>query len=63
MNIVRLSERIARIEAEISGVKAQSDITQWEINFLNNLKRLRFGSDAQRVILERIEKKVFGETV
>lgn len=62
MNIVRLSERIERLEAEIKGVKAQYDITQWELNFLDSLKKLRFGSDKQREILERLEKKVFGKS-
>ncbi len=54
------AERIEEIEQEISGVKSQYNITQFELDVMNSLKKLHFGSAKQNAILARIEIKVFG---
>lgn len=57
-----LQQRIKRIQNEISGVVSQYDVTQWEIQFMNDLqaRNIAFGSDKQNDVLARIERKVFG---
>lgn len=57
-----IQERIQRILKEIAGVKSQCNITQWELDFMNNLVKhdIAFGSDKQKEVVARIENKVFG---
>lgn len=54
------AERIEDIEKEISGVKGQFGITQFELNVMATLKKQHHGSDKQERILAQIEIKVFG---
>lgn len=58
----KLQERINHIKKEISGAVGQSNITSWELKFINNLQedRINFGSQKQLAIMDRIETKVFG---
>lgn len=53
--------RVERITKEISGVRAQYNITSWEGNFLVSIKDRRSLSESQERVLASIEKKVFGE--
>lgn len=57
-----IQPRIQRILSEIKGVKAQYGITQWELDFMADLVKrdIAFGSDKQKEVVARIEKKVFG---
>lgn len=57
-----LQQRVNELQNEIKGV-SQTDVTQWELTFLNDLqaKNVSVGSQKQRAVIERIEKKVFGE--
>ena len=55
-----LKDRVADIENEIRGVKAQYNITQFELNVMETLKGQSWGSPKQRQILNEIERKVFG---
>lgn len=59
-----LQQRIKRIQDEISGVVSQYNVTRWEINYMRDLqeKGIKFGSEAQNIVLDRIEKKVFGKS-
>lgn len=63
MSLPTLQQRIKRIQAEISGVVSQYDVTQWEIQFMNDLQArdIAFGSAKQNEVLARIEAKVFGD--
>lgn len=58
-----IQERIQRILKEIKGVKAQYNITQWELDFMNDLvqRDIAFGSLKQNAVIAGIEAKVFGE--
>lgn len=56
-----VADRVARIEAEISGVAAQYDVTDWERQFLRSVALRSMVSPKQEVILVKIEAKVFGE--
>lgn len=58
-----LQQRVNELQNEIKGVVSQTDVTQWEAQFLCDLqgKNVSVGSQKQRAIVERIEKKVFGE--
>lgn len=53
-------ERVEQIEAEISGVKSLYNITQFDLDVLNTLKKQRHGGAKQLKILAQIEVKVFG---
>ena len=55
-------ERIEQIDAEISGVKSQYNINQFELDVLATLRKQRFGSAKQLNILAQIERKVFGRS-
>lgn len=54
------AQRIAKIEAECSGVWGQSGITDWERQRLNDWKTLQRLSEKQETILRQIEQKAFG---
>jgi hypothetical protein len=58
-----IKQRVAAIRKETDGVRSQSGITQWDLNFLNNIEGLDLASHKQRAILAKIEVKVFGESV
>lgn len=60
--LLTVSERVADIHKEISGVKSQYNITDFELKVLRSLENINVGSHKQRVILADIEKKVFGES-
>jgi hypothetical protein len=52
--------RIEKIEAECSGVWAQSGVTSWERERLTEWKARHTLTEKQEEILQGIERKVFG---
>ena len=54
-------DRIAKIEKECSGVWAQSGVTAWERDRLEEWKHRNSLTEKQEAVLAGIEKKVFGE--
>lgn len=54
-------ERVDRIIREVSGVKAQYGITEWEWGFLHRMRALahRGFSEKQAKVIDEIEAKVF----
>lgn len=56
-----IPERIARINAECSGVWASSGVTSWERARLEEWKNRTTLSAGQEKVLAQIEEKVFGE--
>ncbi len=54
-----IAQRVARIEAECSGVWAQSGIDSRERGFLDSIKMRRTLSTKQEQWLRRIERKAF----
>lgn len=59
MDELTVAQRIARINAECSGVWAQSGIDSWERARLEEWKTRTSLSSKQMEILQRIEKKAF----
>jgi len=53
------TERVERIQKEISGVASQYDVNSWEQVFLENIKPQRTLSPRQEAKLAEIEHKVF----
>lgn len=53
--------RIEKIEAECSGVWGQSGVTDWERQRLQEWKQRPALTEKQEEILQRVERKVFGE--
>lgn len=56
-----IAERIARINAECSGVWGTSGVTSWERERLEEWRGRKSLSDKQLEVLSNIEEKVFGE--
>lgn len=58
-----LQKRIKRIQDHVSE-NPDHKVTRWEINYMRDLqeKGIKFGSDAQNIVLGRIEKRVFGKS-
>jgi hypothetical protein len=54
--------RCDAIRKEISGVKAQYDVTQGDLDFMTSIEHLTWGTKNQQAALARIEKKVFGHS-
>lgn len=54
-------ERVARIRKEIHMVRAMYGVTQWEHDFLYNIRNATHLSDKQEEVLRKLEKKVFEE--
>ena len=54
-------QRIANIEKECSGVWAQSGVTAWERDRLEEWKHRDTLSEKQEAVLVQIERKVFGD--
>lgn len=57
---VTVAERVAKIIKECSGVWAQSGVTSWERDRLEEWKNRQSLSHGQLAVLTDIEKKVFG---
>lgn len=56
-----IPERIKRIYDECAGVWAESGVTSWERDRLEEWKNRNSLSEKQEQVLEKIEKKVFGD--
>lgn len=54
-------QRVEKITQEISGVKAQYDVTSWEETFMADVAKQRGLTPKQESTLRDIEIKVFGE--
>lgn len=53
------AERVARINAEISGVASQYGVTSWELDFLRSVATRPTLTQRQETTLAVIEAKVF----
>lgn len=56
-----ISDRVERINKEISGVASMFNVTSWEKEFLKSIQGRPTLSDKQESVLVKIEEKVFGE--
>jgi hypothetical protein len=61
MENMTVTERVARIQKEISGVASQYGIDSRELGFLESIARRDSLTEKQEDWLKRIEMKVFGE--
>jgi hypothetical protein len=62
VTVPTIKMRCDAIRKEISGVKSQYGVTQWELDFMKSIEHLTWGSEKQQATLARIEKKVFGKS-
>lgn len=60
-NVRSVTERVAAIEAECSGVWASYGVDAYERSFLNSIRTKADLSIKQEELLKRIELKVFGD--
>lgn len=58
---MNVSERVAKIEKEISGCASLFGIDSWERNFLQSIAERSWLSEAQERSLIGIEHKIFGD--
>lgn len=56
-----IPERIKAINDECAGVWAESGVTSWERDRLEEWRQRTFLTEKQEQVLEQIEKKVFGD--
>ena len=56
-----ISDRVERINKEISGVASMFNVTSWEKDFIKSVHGRQSLSDKQESVLAKIEAKVFGE--
>jgi hypothetical protein len=62
VTVPNIKQRCDAIRKEISGVKSQYGVTQWELSFMKSIENHTWGTDKQQAMLARIEKKVFGHS-
>jgi hypothetical protein len=62
ITVPTIKQRCEAIRKEISGVRAQFGVTQWEIDFMQNIENLTWGTEKQQARLAQIEIKVFGRS-
>lgn len=62
VTVPNIKQRCDAIREEISGVKAQHEVTQSDLDFMTSIEHLTWGTAKQQAALARIEKKVFGHS-